>query len=317
MKTTIRLIVFALVVATLQNGMANAQQVADADFIANVGAPHWPVNTGPRLVLDEAHHNFHTLNGRYRAFGKMATAIGFRVAPLRKQFSDASLKDVDVLVVANALNERNAGDNGANWVLPTPSAFSKDEIAAVRKFVERGGGLLLVADHMPFAGAAGDLGNAIGVEFANGFAYDSYASNARSDLVYRKKDGLVSPLDVDGSVDSIVAFTGSAFRVTGNGIPLMRLPKETRIWLPRTAWVFGDSVASMHGEGYLQGAALNVGKGRVVVLGEAAMLSAQRAGPDRRPMGMNEPRANQNARFATQLLRWVSGEGAPVKVENK
>ena len=44
-----------------------------------------------------------------------------------------------------------------------------------------------------------------------------------------------------------------------------------------------------------------------MVLGEAAMLSAQRAGAQRAPMGMNDPRAGQNARFGARVLRWLAG----------
>lgn len=286
-----------------------AQQVADSAFTPNTGAPRWAIGTGPKLVLDEAHSNFHTLDGRYLAFGRMAHGIGFQVTPLRTQFTDESLRDVRVLVIANALNARNARNN---WTLPTPSAFTSSEISAVRRFIERGGGLLLVADHMPFAGAAEDLGRAVGVQFANGFAFESYATDASSILVYRRKEGLVSPLPEKTVVDSIVAFTGSAFRLLGDGLPLMRLPKESRIWMPTTAWVFGDSVSSLHGDGWLQGAAINIGHGRVVILGEAAMLSAQRAGAARNPMGMNEPRASQNSMFASQLLRWLAGDGPAV-----
>jgi hypothetical protein len=90
------------------------------------------------------------------------------------------------------------------------------------------------------------------------------------------------------------------------------LPREARLWLPKEAWVFGDTVPNLSGDGWLQAAALNVGRGRVVVLGEAAMLSAQRAGAERAPMGMNEPRAHQNARYGAQLLRWLAGEGPSV-----
>ena len=45
----------------------------------------------------------------------------------------------------------------------------------------------------------------------------------------------------------------------------------------------------------------------VVLLGEAAMLSAQRAGPEAAPMGMNAPGAEQNAQFALNVLHWLAG----------
>jgi hypothetical protein len=49
----------------------------------------------------------------------------------------------------------------------------------VRRFVERGGALLLIADHMPMAGAASDLGLAFGVHFENGFALGQTSSRTR------------------------------------------------------------------------------------------------------------------------------------------
>ena len=304
----------ALALALLAAAPLGAQQVADSAFVPAIGAPRWPAGRGPRLVLDEAHHNFHTLAGRYLAFGRLAAADGFRVAAGRAPFTDASLRGVDVLVIANALAARNAGDD---WRLPTPSAFTADEIAAVRRFVERGGGLLLVADHMPFAGAAEALGAALGVQFANGFAEDSAATAVP--LVFRRgADDRRAALGAHaailgsgaGAIDAVATFTGSAFRLTAPGVPLLRLPRTTRVWMPVQAWVFGDSVPKLAGPGWLQGAALAVGRGRVVVLGEAAMLSAQRAGAQRAPMGMNHPRAGENALFGARVLRWLGGAGS-------
>ncbi|HEU4630093.1 MAG TPA: hypothetical protein VFS08_10100 [Gemmatimonadaceae bacterium] len=287
-----------------------AQQVADSAFVPDVGGARWPAGTGPRLVLDEAHGNFHTLAGRYTAFGRLARAVGFRVAPHGAPFTDASLHDVDVLVIANALAPRNAG---GNWRLPTPSAFTREEIAAVHRFVERGGGLLLIADHMPFAGAAEALGRVLGVQFANAFALDT--AGGGGPLVFRRGQGLTDTALVSGvtPVDSVVTFTGSAFRLLGEGTPLLALPDTLRLWLPTQAWVFGDTVPSLAADGWLQGAARRIGRGRVVVLGEAAMLSAQLSGPQRTPMGMNAPVAAQNARWAARLLRWLAGDATATR----
>lgn len=57
----------------------------------------------------------------------------------------------------------------------------------------------------------------------------------------------------------------------------------------------------------LQGAIVYHGQGHVAVLGEAAMFSAQLAGPNKRPMGMNSPEASENYRFALNVLHWLSG----------
>jgi hypothetical protein len=52
---------------------------------------------------------------------------------------------------------------------------------------------------------------------------------------------------------------------------------------------------------------VRVGQGRAVVLGEAAMCTAQLAGPQRVPMGMNNPSAPQNAQFCLNVVHWLSG----------
>jgi hypothetical protein len=58
--------------------------------------------------------------------------------------------------------------------------------------------------------------------------------------------------------------------------------------------------------GRVQGIAMSVGKGRIVVLGEAAMLSAQLAGPNRMPFGMNRPGLD-NKQIALNIMHWLSG----------
>jgi hypothetical protein len=72
-----------------------------------------------------------------------------------------------------------------------------------------------------------------------------------------------------------------------------------------------DQADPMGGEkksvaGQAQGLAFKLGKGRVVMLGEAAMLSAQVAGPKQLPMGMNVP-GNDNRQFALNIMHWLSG----------
>ena len=51
---------------------------------------------------------------------------------------------------------------------------------------------------------------------------------------------------------------------------------------------------------------MNFGKGHVVVLGEAAMLSAQLAGPNGNPFGMNRPGID-NRQLALNIMHWLSG----------
>src|ERR1700754_915223 len=129
---------------TFWASVSSAQQVADTAFSPPVAHPAYKEGLGPLILLDEAHENFHTANGRYMAFAKLARRDGYRVVGNSTRFSAASLKGARILVIANALNKRNAG-GGANWRLPTPSAFEPEEIAAVRDWVRGGGSLMLIA----------------------------------------------------------------------------------------------------------------------------------------------------------------------------
>ena len=58
--------------------------------------------------------------------------------------------------------------------------------------------------------------------------------------------------------------------------------------------------------GRAQALAFKFGKGRVVVLGEGSMLSAQLTGSDNQPLGMNLPGID-NKQLALNIMHWLSG----------
>lgn len=284
-----------------------AQQVADTLFAPKVAAPAYARAAGPVVLLDEAHTNFHTLDGRYLTFGRLLAQDGFIVRPNRSRFTRALLDSARVLVIANALN----GANARAWRLPTPSAFDPTEIRAVRDWVRAGGSLLLIADHMPFPGAAGALAEALGVRLRNGFVYDSALKSGN--MRFRRGDGSLADHAITNGrnaaerVDSVTAFMGEAFRLEVPGSALLTLARGTVLLSPEEAWVFSDRTPREPASGMLQGAALRVGRGRVAVFGEAAMFSAQVTGAARSPMGMNAPGAEQNAQFLLNIMHWLTG----------
>ena len=295
------------------SGGTNAQ-VVDTTFRPHLSTRTYQPGAGPVVTVDEAHHNFHTVAGRYRPFANLLEADGFTVRSGRTPISAASLKGTDVLVVANALAAKNEAPS--NWRLPSYSAFDSTEIGAIAEWVRQGGALLLIADHMPFAGAAARLASAFGIQFANGYALLGRPDPRTGDypITYRRSDsGLAEhPITAGHSsvehIDSIVSFTGSAFRLTTrDGRAIMTLPKETRLELPIVAWQFSDTTPRISGEGWLQGGTVDFGRGRVAVFGEAAMFSAQKKGPEQAPMGMNAPEAAQNPQFVLNVLHWLAG----------
>jgi len=279
--------------------VAFAQQVPDPDFAPAIDAPAFAEGKGPRVLVDEAHHNFHTASGRYATFANLLRRDGYRVSGLAHTFSAETLRDADVLVIANPLHAANAN----NWKLPTPSAFTPEEIAAVVTWVRNGGALLLIADHMPFPGAAMDLGKAIGVTFHNGYARPTPAKSGPA--AFDRKSGMLREHAITKGVDRVATFTGSAFRLNGQGHPLLVFDASFHSWAVTQASRFPENTPRIPVEGWLQGAALSLGKGRVAVFGEAAMFSAQLAGPNKQPMGMNHPLAAQNPLLLRNVLRWL------------
>ncbi len=283
---------------------AAAQQVADTTFQPAPSAPAYAPGTGPRVAIDEAHHDFHTVGGPYRPFAELLRRDGYRVAAFGAPFTVETLRGVDVLVVANALAARNESD----WSLPTPSAFTPEEIAAVRAWVAGGGSLLLVADHMPFAGAAAELAAAFGIRWLNGFALEG---ESQDPMAFRRADGTLAPhpmregRSADERIDSVFSFVGSAFRMPAGGRPVLILRSGVLAVFPQEAWRFTEATPRRSAAGWLQGGTLVVGRGRVAAFGEAAMFSAQTA--DGRPMGMNHPLAAQNWRLVLNAMHWLSG----------
>jgi len=295
-----------LVTSALLALCANAQQVADTSFKPPIPNPAYRPGRGPVVMLDEAHLNFHTAEGRYKPFSELLRRDGYVVKASSLKFSKASLRGGRILVIANPLAERNRTD----WSLPTPSAFSDEEVKAVRDWVRGGGSLLLIADHMPFPGAAGTLAQAFGIRFSNGYARDE---NEQGPMLFKLSDGSLKEHPVTRGraaaekVDSVATFTGSAFQVEGDAQPLLVLRPTVESFLTSVAGQFTSETPRVPVGGWYQGAVIRFGKGRVAVFGEAAMFSAQLAGPNRGRMGMNAPVASQNPQFLLNVMHWLSG----------
>jgi hypothetical protein len=176
---------------------------------------------------------------------------------------------------------------------------------------------------MPLAGAAAKLAAAFGARFTDGFAFKGSPEGAdsltrRADMskptLFRAADGTLAQHPIARGRDStervtqVRSFTGQAFRLDVPGAqPVLVLPDDFISLEPRVAWQFETTTPERRVGGWLQGATLRVGRGRVALFGEAAMFSAQVAGPARLPVGMNAPMAEQNTRFVLNTLHWLMG----------
>ncbi len=284
-----------------------AQQVSDDSFRLNNPDPAFSTGEGPQVCIDEAHYNFHTVDGRDKPFAELLRGDGYSVMGFASSFTRAALVDCQLLVIANPL----AAENQEDWTYPHPSAFTKDEIRELMEWVRGGGRLLLFADHAPIAGAARDLGAVFGIVMM-----DVYANGGPGPDVFRTSDGTLQPHPIlrgrsrVEQIDSVMTFIGQAVQITQGWESLLIFGTDAvaKISLEQSfqegSWgewpVF--SVA-----GWVHGAVREWGEGRVVFLGEAAMCSAQVSGAERNPMGMNDPRASQNAQFCLNVVRWLTG----------
>jgi hypothetical protein len=266
--------------------------------------------------VDEAHANFHTLDERFWAFGELLRRDGYVVRPSRAKLDPASLGQCRILVISNAQPNH---DEWNTYPYPTPAAFSASEVAAAYDWVRGGGSLLLIADHMPLAGAAAGLAAAFGVTFTDGFAVEGFGPESERDAafarptIFRTVDGSLRPHPIvrgrheTEAVAAVRTFTGQAFRAPSAAEPLLVLPGTFISLMPEKAWQFDARTRRVAAGGWLQGAVLRVESGRAGFFGEAAMFSAQVAGAGRQPMGMNAPGAEENFQFVLNVMHWLSG----------
>jgi hypothetical protein len=259
----------------------------------------------PRVLIDAAHHNFHTAEGRYAPLARLLQESGFAVHSATGPITPQLLQTTDILVIANALHASNVD----RWELPVAPAFSAEETGLLTSWVENGGSLLLIADHFPFPGAIADLAANFGFRLFNGFAIraDVAAEDVFDlDLGSLRPHKQITGADLKTPVTRIAAFTGSAFEAPTEAQPLMVLGKDYELWLTSRAWEFRADTPRRSANGLLQGATHSHGKGRVAVFAEAAMFTSQSAPDGQTSIGFDAPAARDNRAFVIHVFRWLT-----------
>lgn len=295
----------------------HAQSPRSAVWQPQVTAPLYPPEKGPVVVVDEAHFNFHTINGSYHDFARALELDGYVVRPGKTPFTSAAMRGTQILVIANALSKRNR--NQANWSPPTFSAFTAEEIQAVQEWVRRGGSLLLIVDHLPFPGAAKKLAAAFGLDVLNGYAVDRreihkatldrpfvFARNGNSSSDGTLADNVITRgRKPSERVDRVMTFMGSAFRARVPVSPLLVFGDFVTSYQTATFGKLSATTPSVPAKGLMQAAALHYGKGRVVFFSEAGLFGVQWQGG--KPVGMNHPGARGNLQLLLNTMHWLDG----------
>jgi hypothetical protein len=269
---------------------------------------------GPiRVVFDEGHHNVHTVSGGYQMLADLLAASGYIVLTSCGGFTSDDLLIADIVVVPSprgASRQESLTDRGRGAFLP-------EEVESVERWVAEGGSLLLVTDHAPIGSAAALLAAAFGVEGSNGFTEDDGLTE-RELLFSRENGGLSDHWILTGigsgpQVERVATFLGQSLAGPEQSWPLLRLGSTAydRFRRLRTAYIWEDAGPADRLEpanGRSQGLALEHGRGRVVVLGEAGMLTSR--GLDEGAVGADGLPIH-NRQFALNVLRWLAGEIGP------
>lgn len=277
-------------------------QQADNTFDVSVANPAF-INKHPVVLFDEAHHNMHTSKGTYSPFVNLIKNDGCIIRSNTQSFSADIFKGIDILIISNA-----KGGEHDNKEKP---AFTEQESLAVKKWVLQGGSLLLIADHYPFGSASEILAKQFGVHMFNGETMDSVYfegdSTYRDKIVFSRLNNMLQNHAITNGLNKVVSDRGQSLSIPINAVAILKLSPFSYQALPDSVWKdggdtkvrFSDPVSA---KDYCQGLAMNYGKGRVVILGEAAMITAQSYKGEK--FGMNTP-GNDNKNFALHIIRWL------------
>jgi hypothetical protein len=310
--------------------MAGAQAIPDPRFDSSVAHPAY--NTShPRVAIDQAHNNFHTRDGLFKPFADLLRNDGYAVEINAAPFSASSLKGMDVLVISNAMGRLENDNNNS-----TP-AFTKPECDVVYEWVQGGGSLLLIADHAPMGDAAAPLAARFGVTLGNGFVLDvnpdNFADKDPTELVFSDQnhllgdDAIIRGRNNGERLHKLIAFTGESVTIPHGASALLRLSPTGGEVPTRSATepLYDEDAdkAKANREaaarkwpvaGRAMAVAFTAGRGRVVVSGEAGMLTAQvfkerdKDGAENLVgrTGMSVP-GNDDKQYVLNVMHWLSG----------
>jgi hypothetical protein len=303
MKIKFAVFSFSCLIILLLGVAAHGQQIADPHFDAKVENPAFTKNF-PRVLFDEAHNNIDNTHGRYKPFADLLFNDGYHLAVNRQPFTKASLQSFKILVIVNPLATDDMDDEGADG-----PAFTPAECDAVNDWLRDGGALLFIIDPAPFASAAEVLATRLGVDMSKREAIDP--ANADKELntpgviVYSRQNRLLGEHSITNGrneterVNRVIVFGGQSLKGPSGTDGVLKLAETAEDTIPSP----GKASAAA---GRAQAIAFRLGKGRVVVLGDAAMLSAQVTGSNNKPFGMNIPDTD-NRQLALNIMHWLSG----------
>lgn len=277
--------------------------IADTTFDTQVAVPVCQ-HSCPVIIFDEAHNNYHKAAGRYKPFASLMENDGFRVIRSLTPFTKELLGQANVVVIAS------------------PGAITVSEIQILKDWIQQGGSLLAITDHDNLT--FDELLYSLGAETQEiSITLDSlHSSRYRQDgvtinpgsIYFSEPHGslgnhpILQGRNESEKIKRVQTFAGrTVVGPTGSSALLLLSESAIDFMVVDPAQPNISRVAVKTKGLRTHGVAFNFGKGRVVALGEAAMITAQLWPPNYTPdAGMNVP-GSDNVQFALNIMRWLTG----------
>lgn len=274
--------------------------------IENV-SPAFAKGEGPALYLHRSVSPY-VQRGSFDPFLQLAQSDGYQTFYLDEPVTKEILSKVNLFVIANAYTS----DYINYSTLDAPSVYSDDEIALIKNWVKEGGRLLVLADHSPFAGGTIKLASEFGFTYMTGNALskNSLSSLVKVHIDSKISDGSLSTHPItNGStgrapVSHFYAFGGQAIILPDGAKNLITIPDHFETMLGFSPSREFYTAPRIDSGGLSQGATLEYGKGKLIIMGETGGFTAQTS-PDGVTFGFEEPSADENKEFILAALRWL------------
>ena len=296
--------VFLLFISTFSFG----QMLNDSPFNASILNPKYKKQKGPNILIDAGHHNFIVELGLIKPFVDLSTNDGYQPKIDSGVFTSAYLANYQMLLITPAMPFKF----GSKKEVTTEITFTPDELIALKDWVTKGGSLIMLSEHAPIDKSMTPLFNTFGIQLSIGAVVDSVNydtsikfPNVETILLFNSSNGLLNtnhPIITGANkneiVDNIETYTGCA--LSGEGYTnIFKLSPSAKI----RKW----NASQPSGGGDSQCLAGNVGKGKVIALGDCNGFTAMyvNTGGKKFSAGMQVEEYDWR-QFVLNSLHWLS-----------
>jgi len=284
----------------------------DHSFDAQVPHPAFPTSH-PRVYFDTARWN----SDLYEPFLRLIRSDGYKVDSKSGPITPQSLEGHNVLVLANALGFMDGSKHvpGLRHHMQG-DAFTTAEATTIRDWVHNGGSLLLATDYAPTAKRADRLADEFGITLRDGYAVEPKFHDPTGRkwgfVVFSREDGLLLDHPItrgrngEERLAKVETFSGQCMSYPPSAVPFLRLSADARTY-PYRQGVTPREEDFQSAAGAAEGVAMEVGKGRVVIVSDGATLTSQltRVAGRNLEYGMSHDHADDR-QLALNIMHWLS-----------